>query len=178
MKFIRTKIQEVILIQPDVYGDSRGFFLENYSKKLFRANGIDVDFVQDNHSRSARGVLRGIHYQIAPHAQAKLVRVVRGEAFDVVVDIRKNSKSFGRYVSHLLSETNNKMVFVPAGFAHGFCALADGTEFLYKVSDDYSPLHERGLMWNDPTVGIEWPKVEGGYILSEKDKRHPGLKEI
>ena len=174
MRFTRLAIPGVRLIEPRVFNDGRGFFYESYHERLFRENGIDVRFVQDNCSRSSRGVLRGLHYQIPPRAQAKLVRVVRGSALDVAVDMRKGSPTFGRHVAQLLSGENKKMLFVPAGFAHGFCALEDDTEFFYKVTDFYSPGHERGVQWNDPDVGIEWPRME--FILSPKDKEFPSLK--
>ena len=177
MRFIATKIPGVILIEPQVFGDARGFFVETFRKDLFAKNGIPVEFVQDNHSRSAKGVLRGLHYQAAPNEQAKLVRVVRGEAFDAVVDIRPGSKTFGRWEGHVLSAENKKMLFVPAGFAHGFLALKEDTEFVYKVSSVYSPQAERGILWNDPSIGIDWPKTGSPYILSEKDKKYPILKE-
>ncbi len=175
MKFIKTKIEGVWLMEPIVHRDGRGFFLEFYEESLFRKHGIRLRFVQDNHSASTKGVLRGLHYQTAPHAQAKLIRVIRGSAFDVVVDLRKNSKTFGWYVSQVLSAENKKMLFVPEGFAHGFLALEDGTEFLYKCSDFYHPRCERGLRWDDPNVKIRWPKIKGGYLLSDRDKRHPFL---
>ena len=175
MKFSKTTIPDVLLIEPTVFSDSRGFFFENYHRELFLKNGIAADFVQDNHSSSAKGVLRGLHYQVPPRAQAKLVRVVRGEAFDVVVDIRRNSKTFGRCACEILSAQNRKMLYIPPGFAHGFLSLEDGTEFLYKVSDLYSPEHERGILWNDPALAIPWPKVSGSFVLSEKDKKYPTL---
>lgn len=178
MKFTKARIPGILLIEPDVHEDERGFFFESYHRQIFRENGIREEFVQDNHSRSVKGVLRGLHYQAAPKTQAKLIRVVRGEAFDVVVDVRKDSKTFGRYVSFVLSEENKKMVFIPStGFAHGFLALKDNTEVFYKASDFYSPSHERGIAWDDPVIGIDWPKLDGGWILSERDKRHPGLEE-
>ena len=177
MKFIPTKIPDVILIEPKVFSDERGFFFESYLKDAFRQNGITTDFVQDNHSRSAKGVLRGLHYQVAPKEQAKLVRVTRGEAFDVVVDIRKGSKTFGWWTGQVLSEKKKNMLFIPAGFAHGFLALEDDTELLYKVSDVYSPVHERGVRWDDPEIGIVWPKTGTPALLSEKDKKYPSLKE-
>ncbi len=173
MKFTRLEIPDVILIEPDVLEDSRGFFFEAYHEREFREQGIDVRFVQDNHSRSSRGVLRGLHWQEAPHEQAKLIRVIRGEVFDVAVDIRKKSKTFGRYVTAVLSEENKKMLYVPKGFAHGFCVLKDGSEFLYKVTDFYAPECERGIIWNDPALGIPWPDIGMPFILSERDKKHP-----
>ena len=178
MKFIPLEIPDVLLIEPDVFNDGRGFFYENYRQDLFRKNGVAADFVQDNHSRSSKGVLRGLHYQVAPKEQAKLVRVARGAAFDVVVDVRKGSKTFGRWVGHVLNEENKSLLFIPAGFAHGFLALEDDTEILYKVSDVYSPAHERGILWNDPGVGIVWPKIDAPVLLSDKDKKYPALKEM
>ena len=177
MKFIKTAIPEVLIVEPDVHGDNRGFFFESYHKEIFSREGIKVEFVQDNHSLSAKGVLRGLHYQVEPKAQAKLVRVMRGEAFDVAVDVRRGSKTFGKYVGDILSAENKRMLYVPPGFAHGFLALKDSTEFLYKVSDFYSPEHERGILWNDPDIGIIWPKVAGGYLLSQRDKEFPLLGE-
>lgn len=176
IKFTPTKIPEVILIEPVVFTDRRGFFYETYQKELFAEHGIRTEFVQDNHSCSAKGIVRALHYQLKPKEQAKLVRVVRGEAFDVALDIRKGSRTFGQHVSHILNAENKKAVYVPAGFAHGFCALKDGTELIYKVSSAYSPDHERGILWDDPALGIEWPKLDVGYVLSDKDKRHPTLK--
>ena len=178
MKFIPTKLPGVVLVEPQVFKDARGFFLESWRRDLFEKNGIRTDFVQDNHSASAKGTLRGLHYQAAPREQAKLVRVGRGEAFDVVVDIRPGSKTFGQWEGHVLNAENRKMLFVPAGFAHGFLALQDGTEFLYKVSDVYSPQHERGLLWNDPGLAIRWPKLDTPYLLSEKDKQFPTISSM
>ena len=177
MKFTRLAIPECIYIEPDVRRDPRGSFYESYKKGEFQANGISEDFVQDNQSFSTRGVLRGLHFQIAPHPQAKLVRVLKGRAFDVAVDIRKDSKTFGKYSASVLSEENKQMLYIPAGFAHGFCVLEDNTEFLYKVSDFYSPRHERGIIWNDPAIGIDWPKLDGAFVLSEKDQKYPTLKK-
>ena len=178
MNFIRTEIEGVIVIEPKVFNDSRGFFYESYHKKLFIQNGIKDDFVQDNVSSSAKGVLRGLHYQIAPRAQAKLMRVLRGSVYDVAVDIRPRSKTFGKFFSIMLSAENRKMLYVPKGFAHGFCVLEDGTEFMYKVSDYYSPEHERGVLWSDPGLPIPWPKIDRVFILSEKDKKYPNLKDM
>ena len=175
MKFIPSKIKDVIVIEPKLFRDARGFFYESYSKELFAKNGISAEFVQDNRSLSALGVLRGLHYQMAPKAQAKLVWVTRGEAFDVVVDIRKASKTFGHHVAEILSAENKKMIYIPEGFAHGFCALTEDTEFSYKVSDYYSPEHERGIRWDDPKIAIAWPKIKGGYLVSDKDKKFPVL---
>ncbi len=178
MKFIPTKFPEVILIEPKVFGDSRGFFYESYREDLFVQNGIRARFVQDNRSRSAKGVLRALHFQLPPKEQAKLIGVVSGEVFDVVVDIRRGSKTFGQYFQTTLSAENKKMLYIPQGFAHGFLALKDHTEFLYKVSDFYSPDHERGILWSDPSIGIPWPKLDVEYILSEKDKKSPTLREV
>ena len=176
MKFIQTSLPGVVLIQPAAFEDPRGFFFESYRKDIFARNGIPTEFVQENHSRSARGVLRGLHYQTGPKAQAKLMRVVKGEAFDVVVDIRKSSKTFGKYICTTLNAENKTMVYVPAGFAHGFCALEDGTELIYKTSNYYSPESEHGILWNDPLIGIPWPKLDIPYVLSEKDQRNSPLQ--
>ncbi len=176
MNFIKTDIEDVIVIEPRVHLDPRGFFFESYQKKIFAENGIKDDFVQDNVSSSARGVLRGLHYQIAPRGQAKLMRVLRGSVFDVAVDIRPDSKTFGKFVSVVLSAENKKMLYIPAGFAHGFCVMEEGTEFMYKVSDYYSPEHERGVLWNDPALAIPWPKLDRAFVLSDKDKRYSVLK--
>jgi len=178
MKFTRLEIPDVLLIEPKIFSDARGFFYESYHMKVFAEAGIVAPFVQDNQGCSSRGVLRGLHYQIEPMAQAKLVRVTRGEAFDVAVDIRKGSKTFGKFVTAILSGENKKMLYIPAGFAHGYCALTDGTEFLYKVTEFYSPQHERGILWKDPDIGIPWPETEGEYILSEKDRKYPLLRDV
>ena len=178
MKFTATAVEGVFLIEPRVFEDGRGFFFESYRRDEFVRHGITADFVQDNHSRSSRGVLRGLHFQTAPYEQAKLARVARGGAFDVVVDIRKGSKTYGRHIAETLTADNKKMLYLPAGVAHGFLALEDGTEFLYKVSQPYSPGHERGVLWNDPKIGIAWPKMDIDYVLSEKDKKFPLLQNI
>ena len=178
MKFTPAKIEGVFLIEPEVFCDARGFFLEAYRRDEFAKNGMPDEFVQDNHSRSAKGVLRGFHYQIAPFEQAKLVRVVRGSAFDAVVDIRKGSKTYGRHLAEILTAENKKMLYLPAGVAHAFLSLEDGTEFLYKVSKPYSPAHERGILWNDPEIGVAWPRLDIEYAFSEKDKKFPKLKDI
>ncbi len=175
MKFEPLAVPDVILIEPRVFEDSRGFFTETYRKDVFSKNGIPEEFVQDNHSKSSKGVLRGLHYQIPPKSQAKLMRVTKGKVFDVAVDIRHGSKTFGKFVTCILSGENKKMLYVPAGFAHGFCVMEDDTEFVYKVSDFYSVEHERGILWNDPSIAIPWPAMD--YIFSEKDKKHPLLKE-
>ncbi len=177
MKFIPTKIPDVVVIEPRVFSDPRGFFFESYHKNLFAEQHFAIEFVQDNHSFSKKGVLRGLHFQIEPKTQAKLMRVVKGEIFDVAVDIRESSPTFGQHVSVLLSGENKKMLYVPAGFAHGFCALEDA-EVLYKASNVYSPEHERGILWNDPSLAIEWPKLDTPYLLSEKDQKYPTFREL
>ena len=176
MKFRRLELPDVILIEPQIFGDSRGFFFEIYRDDLFKSHGIKEPFVQDNQSRSQKGVLRGMHYQIPPMAQAKLIRVIRGKIFDVAIDIRKDSPTFGKQVSVILDDVENNMLFVPAGFAHGFLTLEDNTEVLYKVSDFYSPEHERGILWSDPALKVSWPEIDSELILSEKDKKYPPLK--
>jgi len=178
MKFVKLEIPDVIVIEPDVFGDARGFFFETYKKNEFVPNGIDVDFVQDNMSSSTKNVLRGLHYQLDPKAQGKLVRVVVGEVFDVAVDIRNGSPYFGKWVGQNLSAENGKSMYVPPGFAHGFCVLSDLAVFHYKCTNYYSKENERGLLWNDPDVGIEWPVSESEVILSEKDKNAFGLFDI
>lgn len=178
MKFVSTPLDGVLIIEPAVFRDDRGFFLESYRKDLFGKHGVYVDFVQDNHSHSQKGVLRGLHFQRPPMEQAKLVRVARGEVYDVVVDIRPQSKTFGQYFSHVLSADNQKMLFIPPGFAHGFLALQNSTSFVYKCSQYYSPVHEGGLRWNDPDIGITWPKLDVPYLVNEKDQKYPSLKEI
>ena len=177
MRFTRLNIPDVILVEPRVMEDDRGFFFESYRRSAFLEFGIQEDFVQDNHVASARGVLRGLHYQVEPMAQAKLIRVLRGEVFDVAVDIRKHSPTFGKFVSVLLNAKDKKMIYIPVGFAHGYCALQNGSEVLYKVSNFYSPSHERGIAWDDPAIGIDWPKLDTGFSLSEKDRNNLSLKE-
>ena len=178
MRFTPAQIPDVLLIEPDVHADSRGSFFESYRKDEFIKNGVTAEFIQDNHSVSVKGVLRGLHLQTAPMEQAKLVRVIRGEVFDVAVDMRRSSPTFGKYVSQHLSSQNKKMLFVPVGFAHGYLTLSDEAEFLYKTSKPYSPSHERGLRWDDPDIRVSWPKMDKPYILADKDKMLPGLKEI
>jgi dTDP-4-dehydrorhamnose 3,5-epimerase len=164
-----TALPEVKLIEPKVFGDARGFFLESFNEREFVEKvGVEARFVQDNHSRSAKGVLRGMHYQIE-HAQGKLVRVVAGEVFDVVVDMRKRSPNFGKWMGLHLSAENHRQLWVPAGFAHGFLVLSETADFLYKTTDYWYPEHERCLRWNDPGVGIQWP-IEGEPVMAEKDK--------
>jgi dTDP-4-dehydrorhamnose 3,5-epimerase len=169
MKSISTAIADVFILEPKVFGDTRGFFFESFNTRAFaEATGLDVQFVQDNHSRSAKGVLRGLHYQIL-HPQGKLVRVVRGSVFDVAVDIRKASPTFGKWVGVELTEDNHRQLWVPPGLAHGFLVTSESADFLYKTTDYYAPEHERCLAWNDPDIAIEWP-LEGEPQLSAKDK--------
>ena len=172
-EFRPLEIPDVILVEPKAFGDGRGFFMETYKASAFEAGGIRRPFVQDNYSRSGRGVLRGLHYQKEPAAQAKLVSVVRGEIFDVAVDIRAGSPTYGRWVGQTLSEQNRRMLYVPRGFAHGFCVTGEGADVHYKADNEYSPEHDRGIAWNDPEIGIRWPVSEPE--LSGKDRGHPGL---
>jgi dTDP-4-dehydrorhamnose 3,5-epimerase len=168
VKAIPTAIAEVLVIEPAVFGDARGAFFESWNRRAFsKLVGRDVDFVQDNHSDSARGVLRGLHYQLR-QPQGKLVRVVAGEVFDVAVDLRRSSPTFGRWVGETLSAQNRRMMWVPEGFAHGFLVLSDLAEFLYKTTDYYAPEHERTLLWNDPAIGVTWP-LDGAPVLKPKD---------
>jgi len=171
MPWSRTAIAEVILFEPKVFGDERGFFFESFNDREFtEVVGRPVSFVQDNHSRSRKGVLRGLHYQLPPHAQGKLVRVVAGEVFDVAVDIRKGSPTCGQWVGEILSETNKRQLWIPPGFAHAFVTLSDSADFLYKTTDFYAPAAERCILWNDPEIGIVWP-FEGEPLVSAKDER-------
>lgn len=175
-EFKPQEIKDVILVEPKVFGDARGFFMETYKKSDFIANGIDVEFNQDNHSKSTKGVLRGLHFQKAPHAQAKLVRCSKGRIYDVAVDIRKGSPTFGKYVKVELSEENKRMLFIPAGFAHGFVALSDEVELLYKASGEYCPEADCGIIWNDSDINIDW-NIDFEPILSEKDKAQKTLAQ-
>lgn len=178
IKVTRCEIDGLCVIEPTVFGDNRGFFMETYNKNDFAENGLDMTFVQDNHSKSVKGVLRGLHFQIN-HPQGKLVRVVVGEVFDVAVDLRKDSKTYGKWLGVTLSAENKKQFYIPEGFAHGFVVLSDEAEFIYKCTDFYHPNDEGGLMWNDPEIGIKWPIPEGFTpILSEKDKKHGLLKDL
>lgn len=171
MQIIPTAIPDVLIIEPKVFGDARGFFFESFNERAFReATGLDVNFVQDNHSRSARGVLRGLHYQVR-QPQGKLVRVVRGSVFDVAVDLRRESTTFGRWVGTELSEDSKRQMWVPAGFAHGFLVTSDSADFLYKTTDYYAPEHERCIAWDDPAIGINWPLVGSAPQLSAKDRQ-------
>ncbi|SDA30655.1 dTDP-4-dehydrorhamnose 3,5-epimerase [Ruminococcus sp. YE71] len=173
--FNETKIKGVYIIDVKTFGDNRGYFMETYKESDFKAAGLDYNFVQDNQSSSRKGVLRGLHFQ-KTHPQAKLVRVLKGEVFDVAVDLRKGSETYGQWVGALLSDENHRQFMIPRGFAHGFLVLSDYAEFTYKCDDVYHPEDEGGIMWNDPAIGIEWPDA-GEIILSEKDKVHPSLKE-
>ena len=176
--FIKTSIDGVIIVEPTAYGDSRGYFMETYQKQDFINGGITVDFVQDNQSMSTKGVLRGLHFQ-KQFSQSKLVRCIRGEVFDVAVDLREGSPTFGKWEGVILSAENKRQFFIPKNFAHGFLVLSDEAEFVYKVDDYYHPNDEGGLMWNDPDIGIKWPITDGMTInLSDKDKIHPPFKNF
>ncbi len=176
--FIKTSIEGVYVIETKVFGDNRGYFMETYNKKQFEEAGLDMEFVQDNQSKSTKGVLRGLHFQTR-NTQGKLVRVTKGSVYDVAVDLRKGSPTYGKYEGVILTEDNNKQFYIPEGFAHGFLVLSDEAVFTYKCTNFYTPDAEGGLMWNDPDVAIEWP-LEGidNIILSEKDKVHKTLKEL
>ena len=178
--FIETEIKDVYIIEPTVFGDNRGYFMETYNYEEFAAAGLDMKFVQDNQSKSKKGVLRGLHLQ-TEHTQGKLVRVIKGEVYDVAVDLRKNSPTYGKYVGVVLSEENKKQFYIPEGFAHGFVVLSEEAEFTYKCTDFYHPEFEMGIIWNDPDVAIDWPmgnlKVED-LLTSEKDGKWPSLKEL
>jgi dTDP-4-dehydrorhamnose 3,5-epimerase len=177
MKVISTALPEVLIIEPTVFGDTRGFFFESFNQKDFAlVTGLDVNFVQDNHSRSAKSVLRGLHYQVG-QPQGKLVRVVRGAVFDVAVDIRKSSATFGRWVGIELTEDNYRQLWVPPGFAHGFYVLSESADFLYKTTDYYAPGLERSLAWNDPGLAIQWPMSGVLPVVSSKDMRAPALAD-
>ena len=179
MRVLNTDIEGVVIVEPKVFGDERGYFMESFSERDFEAHtGLNVSFVQDNESCSKRGVLRGLHFQKEPYAQAKLVRVVRGRVLDVAVDIRPESPTFGKYVMTELSGDNHRQMFIPKGFAHGYVVLEDDTVFQYKCDEYYHPEAEGGIAWNDPQIGIEWPIAEGEVILSEKDKNRPLLSEL
>lgn len=175
MEFVETKLCGVILIKPQVFWDERGFFLETYKKSAFTKHGITVDFDQDNHSKSTYGVLRGLHYQLNPSAQGKLVRCIRGAVFDVAVDIRRNSPTFGQWVGYELSEDNKHILYIPVGFAHGFLTLSESAELAYKSTHEYVAKDDRGILYNDPAINIAWPKIDTPYILSDKDQRQPLL---
>lgn len=179
MKIIETEIQGLFIIEPDVYGDSRGYFFESFNKRRFEEQtGISVDFVQDNESRSTYGVVRGLHFQRPPHAQAKLVRVVSGRVLDVAVDLREGSPTYGKHVAVELFGENHRQVFIPKGFAHGFSVLSEEAVFQYKCDDYYAPETEGAVAWDDPDIAIDWRIPADDMILSEKDKKHPRLSEL
>jgi len=171
--------KDVLLIKNKVFGDARGFFVESYNARTFsQATGLSLNFVQDNHSRSAKGVLRGIHYQLTPYAQGKLVRVANGSVFDVAVDLRKSSLTFGKWAGYTLTATGGEMLWIPPGFGHGFVTLEDDTDFMYKTTDFYAPDSEASVAWNDPTIGIQWPKEILSVVqLSAKDQTAPLLRD-
>ena len=173
--FTRMDIPDVILVEPRAFGDDRGFFMETYRGSEFENGGITAKFVQDNYSHSSKGVLRGLHYQMDPNAQGKLVFVVRGEIFDVAVDIRQKSPTFGKWVAAVLSEENHRLLFVPEGFAHGFLVTSAEADVVYKVTSEYAPDKDRGIMWDDPVLGVDWPSRSPS--LSAKDKQHPYLQD-
>ena len=175
MEVKRTPLDGVLVLKPAVHVDTRGFFMESYSARTFQSLGLHVHFVQDNHSRSMKGVLRGLHYQVNP-GQVKLVRAISGAIFDVAVDIRHGSPTFGRWFGQVLSEDNFLQLYVPAGFAHGFCVLSERADIAYKVNTFYSPPDERGLRWDDPEIGIDWPVSDP--LVSERDRHHPSLADI
>jgi dTDP-4-dehydrorhamnose 3,5-epimerase len=175
MKVIETTLPGVLIIEPQVHGDARGFFVETWHAQRYAEHGLPERFVQDNHSRSSRGVLRGLHYQLQ-QPQGKLVRVALGEVFDVAVDIRRGSPSFGQWAGVRLSGENHRQFYVPPGFAHGFCTLSETADFLYKCTDYYHPQSERGVLWNDPDIGIEWPELD--VRLSDKDRDNRQLREL
>ncbi len=173
--FTKLSIPDVILIEAKIFPDDRGFFMESFKESEFVKNGIDTKFVQDNYSHSSKGTLRGLHYQKDPKAQAKLVTVLKGEIFDVCVDMRKNSPTYGKWIAEILSEKNHRLLYVPEGFAHGFCVLSDKVDVIYKVNNEYSSENDRGILWNDPDVNIDWPIQNP--ILSEKDQNQSLLKD-
>lgn len=176
-ELIDTPIKDLYVIKPKVFGDNRGFFLETYQKRDFEALGLKYYFVQDNHSKSKKGVLRGLHYQ-KNYPQAKCVRVIVGEVFDVAVDLRKDSPTYGKWYGVRLSAENKLMLMIPRGFAHGFLVLSDEAEFMYKCDEYYHPEDEGGIIYNDPDINIEWPHIDAEILLSEKDKKHPNFKDI
>jgi dTDP-4-dehydrorhamnose 3,5-epimerase len=178
MKISATPLEGVLMLEPKVFGDERGFFMESFSERTFaQATGIDTPFVQDNHSRSARGVLRGLHYQAPPHGQGKLVRVVIGSVFDVAVDLRPASPTFGRWTGIELSEANRRQLWIPPGFGHGFLVTSDSADFLYKTTTYYAPASERSIRWDDPALGIEWPDVGMAPRVSGKDAAAPSFAD-
>lgn len=179
MEVIKTNIEGVLIIEPKVFGDKRGYFFESYSAREFKEKtGLDITFVQDNESKSRYGVLRGLHFQLPPYTQSKLVRCVKGKVLDVAVDIRKGSPTYGKYAMCELTEENHRQFFVPKGMAHGFCVLSEEAVFQYKCDDFYHPEAEGGIMWNDPEIAINWPVPAEAISLSERDKHHPQLKDF
>lgn len=178
MKILKTEIADLLILEPTLHGDSRGYFFESFHADRFRGlTGLDVQFVQDNEAMSRRGVVRGLHYQLAPYAQAKLVRVVVGNVWDVAVDMRRSSPTFGRYVAVELSAENKRQLYIPKGFAHGYAVLSEEAVFQYKCDEYYHPEAEAGVAWNDPTIAIEWPMAEEDMVLSEKDQYHPRFED-
>lgn len=179
MRVTPTSIPDVLLIEPKVYGDDRGFFYESFNQHTFnKATGLNIQFVQDNHSRSSKGVIRGLHYQLPPHAQGKLVRVVRGAVWDVALDIRKSSVTFGKWTGSELTEDNHRLLWIPPGFAHGFIVLSETADFLYKTTDYYAPMCEQCLAWNDTSAEIHWPDIGMQPVLSKKDRMGLSLAQI
>lgn len=174
--FLETKIPGILIIQPQVFGDNRGYFMETYKKSDFLVAGIDREFVQDNESSSTKGVLRGLHFQ-KDHTQAKLVRVTQGEVYDVAVDVRPGSETYGQWVGVTLSSEKKNMLYIPEGFAHGFLVLSEKAEFVYKCTDVYDPKSEGGIPWNDPTIAVEWPAIDCEYKTSEKDEKHESFND-
>lgn len=178
MKMTRTDIEGLVVIEPRVFGDSRGYFFESFSQREFEKEVGQVRFVQDNESKSSYGVVRGLHFQKPPHTQSKLVRVVKGRVLDVAVDLRRDSKTYGKYFSVELTEENHLQLFIPKGFAHGFAVLSDEAVFQYKCDEFYAPESEGAIAWNDPEIGVDWQIPEDKVILSEKDKKHPSFKDL
>ncbi|KOC21841.1 dTDP-4-dehydrorhamnose 3,5-epimerase [Comamonas testosteroni] len=178
MKVVPTAIPEIKLLKPTIHRDGRGLFVESFRQDLFnQATGTNYEFIQDNHSRSSKGVLRGLHYQLSPHAQGKLVRVISGAVFDVAVDIRRSSPTFGQWVGAELSAENHHQLWIPPGFAHGFVVLSDTADLVYKTTAYYAPESDRGLLWNDPHIAIAWPQLDIAFSLSEKDQHQPAFKQ-
>ena len=178
MKVVPTAIPEIKLFKPTIHRDGRGLFVESFRQDIFnQATGMNHEFIQDNHSRSSKGVLRGLHYQLPPHAQGKLVRVISGAVFDVAVDIRRSSPSFGQWVAAELSAENHHQLWIPPGFAHGFVVLSDTADLVYKATAYYAPESDRGLLWNDPDIAIAWPQLDIEFSLSEKDRNQPAFKQ-
>ncbi len=179
MKFTPLAIPDLLILEPNVFEDQRGFFFESFNQFEFdKMIGSKITFVQDNHSKSTKGVLRGLHYQIPPKGQGKLIRVIRGEIYDVAVDLRKASSTFGQWVGEVISAANKKQIWIPEGFAHGFVTLSDDAEILYKATDFYSPIHEQCLIWNDPKINITWPSIKNNFTISYKDTNGKSLSEL